>query len=132
MKKMNLKGTFLAHESGRHSRVLLSPQRCGQSTRSTSTNFRVSPLFNLDTKSSTLSNFHLPHYACEIISWIQEEESEDRWRTTIACLNDPSCTKHHYDPAGTQACFACIVDCSLLPCLYVRTVLVHGLLGCEL
>ena len=61
-----------------------------------------SPLFNLDAKSSTLSNFHLPYYACEIFPWIQEEESEDRWRITIACLNDPSCTKH-YDPAGTQA-----------------------------
>ena len=36
----------------------------------------------------------------KIFPWIQEEESEDRWRTTIACLNDPSCTKHHYDAAG--------------------------------
>jgi hypothetical protein len=57
------------------------------------------PLFTVDSKAE-MTNFDRPCDANYVFPWV--EEQEDRWRTTIRCLNDPNCAKA-YDPTGKVA-----------------------------
>lgn len=58
----------------------------------------ASPLFDIQPHIK-LSNFHLPHYAIEEFKCVEEEQ--DRWDTTMSCLNDPN-NARYYDPDGER------------------------------